>query len=90
MKLEKSISKAVLAGLLLSAPLGVLAEQSTTKLSPKLEQKLSSTNNNESLTVFVYFRDKENNINAKLEATRANLSDAALKRRIINLGKGLN
>lgn len=87
MKLEKSISKAVLAGLLLSAPLGVLAEQSTTKLSPKLEQKLSSTNNNESLTVFVYFRDKGNNINAKLEATRANLSDAALKRRIINLGE---
>lgn len=67
--------------------MSVSADINSSRLSPLLQDKLSMTKANEPLTVFVYFKDKGDNIAAQLSATRRNISAAALKRRIINLGE---
>ena len=83
MTLRQLLSGTALA---LITSISVAADITNSKLSPLLLDKLTTAKAEESLTIFVYFKDKGENIEAQLAATRASLSSAALKRRIINLG----
>ena len=86
MKLIKLISTTSLAALTIFTPSKALATPQIDKISPRLQEKLVTANTDTSLTVFVYFKDKGKNIDNKLAIARAQLSSAALKRRIVNLG----
>jgi serine protease AprX len=87
LKATTIIYSVTLIALTLSTPSATLAKQNIAKISATLQQKLTSATDKETLTVFVYFKDKGNNIADKLKAAKANLSAAALRRRIINLGE---
>jgi len=72
--------------LLICLPLNVLAQQENNKISPKLQTKMLVTKSQQTVTTFIYFKDKGDNIEQKLIAAKAALSTRSLQRRIINRG----
>ena len=87
MNFIKPISNICIAGLLVSTPLAVFGQQPETKVSLKLQQTLAALESDQTVPVFVYFKDKGDDIPAKLEAVRASLSQKVLKRRVLNRGE---
>ena len=70
----------------LCLPLSTYAQQSHEKLSQSLQSRLLTTSVNESVTLFVYFKDKGGDIEQKLAEAKSALSPAALHRRRVNRG----
>ncbi len=76
-----------LLAVLFCLPVGLSAQGNNPKLSAKIQSLLSSTESRQPVAAFVYFKDKGDNIGAKLTAAKNALSPAALQRRIINRGE---
>ena len=83
---NKLITGIGLSIVMLSVPLQGLANQSNDKLSAKLQQKMAVANAGESITLFVYFKDKGTNLKHKLALAESTLSPKTLQRRIVNRG----
>ncbi len=67
-------------------PLVTWAKDDQDKLSPKLQARLLTTKAQETVPLFIYFRDKGVNIEEKLLAAKKTLSPKSLQRRLTNLG----
>ena len=75
-----------LLAMLICLPSVVWAQSGEDKLSAQLKSRLFTTQSDETVTLFIYFKDKGDKIEEKLQKARANLSPQALERRIINRG----
>lgn len=72
--------------LLLSLPFQITAQSINQKLSQRLQSHFKTIEAQETIAAFIYFKDKGNNVNAKLAQAEEALSPKALQRRIINRG----
>jgi subtilisin family serine protease len=71
---------------LLSFSLDVWAKNGYDKLSLKLQNRLLTTKIQEDIALFIYFRDKGEDIEEKLQSAKSALSFRSLQRRVINRG----
>jgi subtilisin family serine protease len=72
--------------LLLCAPQTTWAQNNQDKLSQQVQAGLLTTSAKQTITLFVYFKDKGINIDEKLAAAKSSLSKRALQRRTVNRG----
>lgn len=80
------IFRLIFLAFLLTQSLSVAAYKDENKLSQKLQNRLLTTKAQETITLFIYFKDKGDNIEEKLLRAKAELSPRALRRRVINRG----
>ena len=78
--------KVLFLAMLLCLPISATAQKSNDKLSNKLQQRLLTTETDKTVTLFIYFKDKGDNIEQKLLTAKEALSAKALQRRTVNLG----
>ena len=76
------------AVLALSGVLGTKAAEITPKVSENLHKQILLAVDQKPITVFVYFKDKGENIDQKLALAESSLTPEALQRRIVNRGVG--
>ncbi len=86
-KLKKLAFRTGLLTLLFSLPFCLSAQQSNPKLSERIQNLLSSSQSQEAVAAFVYFKDKGDHIDEKLTVAKNALTPAALQRRITNRGE---
>ncbi|TDF39189.1 PKD domain-containing protein [Alteromonadaceae bacterium M269] len=84
--LKKHKLEVSLLAISLCLPFSIQAQQTHEKLSQALQTRLLTTSVNESVTLFIYFKDKGENIEQKLVAAEQALTPAALHRRRVNRG----
>jgi len=89
--LEKLICKfkkfqALILLVFLSLAFTASAQESNKKLSNKLSNRLSILEAQETVAVFIYFKDKGSNIQGKLASVRSELSTRSIQRRQVNRG----
>jgi len=66
--------------------LGVSAQDESGKLSNKLQERLLSLSTQDTMALFIYFKDKGQKIEEKLLTTKNSLSPRSMQRRMINRG----
>ncbi len=85
LKLINRVAQACSLSLLGWCASGMVAAEYQPKISNKLQQQLATVKSDQTINLFIYFKDKGDQLEAKLAAARNNLSPATLKRRSINL-----
>ncbi|WKD48917.1 S8 family serine peptidase [Microbulbifer spongiae] len=75
-----------LAALLVFLSSSLTAQTNSNILSHKIQNYLSTEKAQQQVSAFIYFKDKGDNLDAKLLAAKQSLSSRALQRRIVNRG----
>jgi len=86
LKLNTPSTFVFLLALALFMPPAANANNGDSKFSQQLKQRLTVTKPHETVTLFVYFNDKGDNIDQKLAQARSQLTPRSLERRMINRG----
>jgi serine protease AprX len=85
-KFKKQILQTGLLVLSFSLPFSVNSQEVDDKISRPLLSRLKTAQPNETIPLFIYFKDKGDNIDNKMLQAKTSLSPRSLRRRIINLG----
>jgi len=89
--LNKSICKfqklpALILMVFCSLSFSAASQELNEKLSNKLSNRLSITKEQETVAVFIYFKDKGSDLDEKLAAAKADLTIKGFQRRLVNRG----